>query len=140
MAGLATGVLAAFALSAVVVSNALVINTELAQASSKMALPVRIAHACNLVVLRAIASRADRLEGLWNSSKPATLSREQAVPGLATKPADQAETKKLFAYLSADSYTPEVRPCPLGHVRKCRLANTYQRHIVRVHVPVAVSW
>lgn len=69
MAGLAMGVLTAFAMSAVVVSRVGLGSTELAQAAAKTALP--------------------------------------AVPGLATKPADQAETKKLFAYLSADSYTPE---------------------------------
>mmetsp|Transcript_95555 Transcript_95555/g.139568 ORF Transcript_95555/g.139568 Transcript_95555/m.139568 type:complete len:591 (-) Transcript_95555:59-1831(-) len=30
-----------------------------------------------------------------------------AVPGLSTQPVDKAETKKLFSYLSAESYTPK---------------------------------
>jgi len=73
VAGVSAGLLAALALTAVVVSHVGLGQTELAQAAAakKAALP--------------------------------------AVPGLSTLPVhgDHAETKKLFSYLSAESYTPQ---------------------------------
>ncbi len=59
-----------------------------------------------LCVLVAMQSGIERTELTQAANKAATLP---AVPGESTQPANPAATKKLFAYLSADSYTPQVR-------------------------------
>jgi len=57
-----------------------------------------------LCVLVAMQSGIERTELTQAANKAATLP---AVPGESTQPANPAATKKLFAYLSADSYTPQ---------------------------------
>jgi len=51
------------------------------------------------------------LSGLSKTELAQTAAKKAAalpaVPGLGTQPVDQAETKKLFSYLAADSYTPQ---------------------------------
>ena len=66
---------------------------------------VALVAAAALFVLVATQSGAKRVELAQAAKKAPALP---AVPGEGTQPANAAATKKLFAYLSADSYTPQV--------------------------------
>lgn len=67
---------------------------------------VAVVAAAALCIFVVSQSSVDRAELAQAAKKKA--SDLPAVPGLGTQPVNPAATKKLFAYLSADSYTPQV--------------------------------
>jgi len=105
------GLLATLALTAIVVSHVGLGQTELAQAAAakKTALPVLTSPMLRLSCPTLIAVLPVYPRTWFRVPLLKTLfALEQAVPGLSTQPVDKAETKKLFSYLSAESYTPKV--------------------------------